>query len=75
MNEANGGITLANYDEVARHVDEQIRREGQARNKASWSAAALIRLAKEHPPEPILEGLLNVGDTLLMHGTEESRIW
>jgi hypothetical protein len=38
----------------------------------SWSARDLIRHAKEHPPEPIVEGLLNKGDILLLHGSEES---
>jgi AAA domain len=36
------------------------------------SAEELIRHAKEHPPEPIIQGLLNVGETLVIHGTEES---
>lgn len=36
------------------------------------SAAELIRLAQEHPPEPLIDGLLNVGDIALLHGTEES---
>jgi hypothetical protein len=39
---------------------------------ASWSAQDLIRHAKEHPPEPIIKGLLNKGDILLLHGSEES---
>ncbi len=38
----------------------------------SWSARELIRHAQEHPPEPIIEGLFNVGDVLLLHGSEES---
>lgn len=38
----------------------------------SWSAADLIRIAKEKPPQPIIEGLLNIGDIMLLHGTEES---
>jgi archaellum biogenesis ATPase FlaH len=36
------------------------------------SAVELIRLAQEHPPEPIIRGLLNNGDILLLHGSEES---
>lgn len=32
----------------------------------------LIRQASENPPEPIIDGLQNVGDILLLHGTEES---
>ena len=36
------------------------------------SAEDLIRQAKERPPEPIIEGLLNVGEILVLHGTEES---
>jgi AAA domain len=39
---------------------------------SSWSARELIRHAKEHPPEPIIKGLLNKGDILLLHGSEES---
>jgi hypothetical protein len=38
----------------------------------SWSAQELIRHAKEHPPEPIIQGLINKGDILLLHGSEES---
>jgi hypothetical protein len=36
------------------------------------SASDLIRLAQEHPPEPIIAGLVCVGDTMLIHGSEES---
>ena len=36
------------------------------------SASDLIRLFREHPPEPIIDGLLCVGDTMLIHGSEES---
>jgi AAA domain len=38
----------------------------------TWSAQDLIDLAKAKPPEPIIKGLLNVGDIMLLHGTEES---
>lgn len=38
----------------------------------TWSAEDLIRYAEEHPVEPIIDGLLNVGETLLLHGTEEN---
>ena len=38
----------------------------------AWSAGDLIRHAQEHPPEPIMKGLLNKGDILLLHGSEES---
>lgn len=38
----------------------------------TWSARDLIELAKRKPPVPIIEGLLNEGDILLLHGTEES---
>ena len=38
----------------------------------TWSARDLIALAKTKPPVPIIEGLLNEGDILLLHGTEES---
>lgn len=38
----------------------------------SWSTAHLIRFAKKYPPKPIVQGLLNEGETLLIHGTEES---
>src|SRR5580692_7779546 len=39
---------------------------------ASWSARDLMRYAREHPPESIMQGLLNKGDILLLHGSEES---
>jgi hypothetical protein len=38
----------------------------------SWSAADLIRYSRANPPQPVIKGLLNVGDILLIHGTEES---
>jgi AAA domain len=38
----------------------------------SSSAADLIRLAQENPPEPIIEGLLFKRDLLVLHGKEES---
>jgi RecA-family ATPase len=39
---------------------------------ASRSATDLIRLAKEHPPVPIVQGLLNEEEILLLHGSEDS---
>ena len=43
----------------------------------TFSADALIDLARAHPPEPILDGLLFKGDNCLVHGQEESfkSIW
>lgn len=43
-------------------------------NPLSWSASAqdLIEQSKEQPPEAIIEGLLNIGSTLLLHGSEEN---
>lgn len=38
----------------------------------AMSAGDLIRYAQEHPPEPMIKGLLNKGDILLLHGSEES---
>jgi hypothetical protein len=38
----------------------------------AWCAGDLIRYAKEHPPEPMIKGLLFKGDILLLHGSEES---
>lgn len=38
----------------------------------SRSAGDLIRMAREQRPQPIIQGLLNVGDVLLLHGSEES---
>jgi hypothetical protein len=38
----------------------------------TWSASDLIRLANEHPPEAVIKGLVNKGDILLLHGSEES---
>jgi archaellum biogenesis ATPase FlaH len=38
----------------------------------TWSASELIRLANEHPPEPVIKGLVNKGDIFLLHGSEES---
>ena len=40
--------------------------------QGAFSARDLIRLAKERPPTPIVDGLLNEGDILLIHGSEES---
>jgi len=42
------------------------------RNSDTWTARDLIQLAKKSPPQAIIEGLLNAGDILLLHGTEES---
>ena len=42
------------------------------RNYDTWTARDLIELAKKSPPKPIIQGLLNEGDILLLHGTEES---
>lgn len=39
---------------------------------ATLSAAELIQQAKEHPPDPVVSGMVNVGDALLIHGAEES---
>lgn len=36
------------------------------------SAADLIQKYQEDPPQPIIEGVLNKGDILLVHGPEES---
>jgi hypothetical protein len=38
----------------------------------TWSARELIVLAKKQPAQPIIKGLINAGDILLLHGTEES---
>jgi hypothetical protein len=38
----------------------------------TWSARDLIELAKKQPPQPIIKGLMNTGDIVLLHGTEES---
>jgi hypothetical protein len=43
-----------------------------AEMEGSWSAERVIRFAKKYPPKPIVQGLLNEGETLLIHGTEES---
>ena len=43
----------------------------QATEPSSYTASDLIRLAAQQPPEPIIEGTMNVGDILLLHGTEE----
>jgi AAA domain len=44
----------------------------QRLNRETWTVSDLIGLAKTSPPKPIIEGLLNEGDILLLHGTEES---
>lgn len=41
-------------------------------SESHWSAVDLIRLAKENPPQPIIENLLFKGDILVLHGKEES---
>jgi AAA domain len=43
-------------------------------NPISWTASAgdVLRHSQEHPPEAIIDGLLNVGSTLLLHGNEEN---
>jgi hypothetical protein len=45
--------------------------------RSTWSAADLIQLSKDNPPEPIIENLLFRGDVLVLHGKEESykSIW
>jgi hypothetical protein len=45
---------------------------GQAGPIITFSAGNLIQRAKTNPPEPMIEGLLNVGDVMLLHGWEES---
>lgn len=41
-------------------------------SNTTYTAADLIRFAKENPPEPIIAGILNKGDILLVHGAEAS---
>jgi len=41
-------------------------------NAQTFTVQQLIQYAKENPPEPIVRGLLNKGDILLLHGSEES---
>jgi hypothetical protein len=55
-------------EKVLRSVVDNISRK----KRGTLSARELIQYSKDHPPEAIIEGLLNVGDTLLLHGTEES---
>ena len=43
----------------------------QAAKLRTLTAAELILQAGNNPPEPIITGLMNVGDILLIHGTEE----
>lgn len=57
---------------ILAEMREELQRNADSPTLTSLSATDLIRLAKEHPPEVIIEGLFNVGDTLLLHGTEES---
>lgn len=42
------------------------------RTSSGRTASELIRYAKEHPPEPIIRDLLNMGEILLLHGSEDS---
>ena len=50
---------------------------GGAEMITTFSAEELIDLARENPPEPIIDGLLFKGDICLVHGQEESfkSIW
>lgn len=41
-------------------------------NVHSLSLAELVRLSREHPVKPIVSGLFNEGDIVLIHGSEES---
>jgi hypothetical protein len=66
------GTAVGLTAEIVGDGREEFYRNANSRMLTTLSARDLIRLAKEHPPEAIIEGLLNVGDTLLLHGTEES---
>jgi hypothetical protein len=59
-------------DEIKRHMSEECHERVSPRIPNSWSVGDLIRFANERPPEPIIDGLLYVGDILVLHGTEES---
>jgi hypothetical protein len=52
--------------------DEVVQHSVANRKIENWDAEGLIRYARENPPVPIIEGLLNVGDVMVLHGTEES---
>jgi AAA domain len=76
MNDDNAGMLPEDGKSVSAvgPVQERLIPNGEAEvcYPISLSAADLIRLAKERPPEPIIEGLISVGDTLLVHGSEEN---
>lgn len=65
----------SNQSKIIQPTPEETNRILQAdrrEKRSSWSVPDLIQQAKEHPPKRIIEGLLNVGDILLVHATEES---
>lgn len=43
-----------------------------SKGPCSNTAADLIRIAKEDPPKPVVTGLLNQNEILVLHGPEES---
>src|SRR5579864_3914712 len=57
---------------VEADLEKTIPRATDYNTRSTWSAADLIQLSKDRPPEPIIEGLLFKGDLLVLHGKEES---
>jgi RecA-family ATPase len=53
------GVPLNDHYATLKNIGEALR------------AADLMRYAREHPPEPMILGLLNKGDIMLLHGSEE----
>lgn len=66
--------TYQEVDPAEKLVQLRPRVQFSRENPISWSASAqdLIEHSKEQPPEAIIDGLLNVGSTLLLHGNEEN---
>ena len=46
--------------------------KGSSSTRDTYTVADLIKEAKKHPPKPVIEGLLCVGDVCVIHGEEES---
>jgi hypothetical protein len=59
-------------DAVIPNVSPEYRKRLSGQTKTSWSASDLMRMSKENPPVPIIQGLLFEGDMMVLHGAEES---
>jgi RecA-family ATPase len=64
---------MRNDSEIVDAFGRPIRLRTMSTDKVkTWSATGLMEHSRKNPPEPMIRGLLNKGDILLLHGSEES---